>query len=801
MKKCGLRKAYSLGGELQAASEMSDINWASHTNDPDILNAQFDIREKQRALEEQQKYGKLSYRDPVSQNDIAKSKLGLDAALRQNGFLSPAKPQTSLQPALQSPQLPMETTFQQDIDARQQRMAGYRDKLGYAGGGTIDPDALMREMAAKYGTSGAQPQVAAPAPQPAPAPVQAPQPKPTLLDGLRRLATGNLEGRMKAAGFKLGGTVDSKGYIHGEKGVDKVPAKVAETGEDILVSDGERIVNKKQNAALERLAAEAGMGLDEYLEQSTGEPVGPQMKQGLRAAEQGWNRAHMPGDRNYVDFNPAPAPNPNRTSSGTITPYREKLDPEALMMDVAKRHGLNYVAPTTTPTATTSNPTDPDTDGRRKYSSEMNSAFNYRGGERGVPGPSNGPAGENFDSVDRRPVQERQAAGAQAGLEAKGLRNAMQFLGGEGAAVPEGMRFSSQTESNAPLSTWNSKQDVAAQSINNRITPENGTGIMSVKQKDGTFKNVVIGQAEYTGADGKPTSDWSKTQQYADGVAQAQKVKDSLARIQRERAEFDAFDPSITDPAVRQNGLRQVAMNMMKDEAAGKALQHKEERDAMLGLRRDMLEEQKRQFDVAALASEAAARRTAQKEGIKEFDDLVKSAGYEGDEATKFADWFRGNYAGRRHKIDGKDVDVPGFEDMLPDEKRAHMTNAKAMYEWVKQLNKTEMGGNTSMATPKGLRSRKINFDDVSRHTSGLGKGLPVLHSDDPNAPGLLGKGGLVNRLWVPEMLGGASDQVVEEIDSNGSPLRKWLKSNTRGEQGPWGNLDTAAYIDSLTRK
>lgn len=771
MKKCGLRKAYSLGGELQAASEMNDINWASNTNDPDILNAQFNIREKQRALEEQQKYGKLSYRDPVGQNDIAKSKLGLDAALRQNGFLSPAKPQ---QPALQQPQLPMETTFQQDIDDRQQRMAGYRAKLGYAGGGTIDPDALMREMAAKYGTSGAQPQAAAPAPQPVaqPAPAQAPQPKPTLLQGLRRLATGNLEGRMKAAGFKQGGTVDGKGYIHGEKGVDKVPAKVAETGEDILVSDGERIVNKKQNAALERLAAEAGMSLDEYLERSTGEPVGPQMKKGLRAAEQGWNRVHMPGDRVSVDFNPAPAPNPARASSGKITPYQEKLDPEALMRDVAKRHGLDYVPPSTpaAPTVQAVPATDPDTDGRRQYSPGMNSAFNYRGGHAPAPQPAAqqiSPNDERFNSVDRRTPQEQATAGAQAGLEAKGLRNAQQFLGGEGAAVPAGLTTTRQTETNAPLTKWVSKDDVAAASIKNNTPVENGTGIVTMRQKDGTFKNVVIGQSEYTGADGKPTSDWSKTQQYADAVTRFENNKAQLKQIQRERAEFDAFDPSITDPAARQNGLRQVAMNMMKDEAAGKALQHKEDRDAMLRLRRDMLEEQKRQFDETASARRDISASAAKERGIQNMEKLFEFSGLKGDRANNFRQFVYQNHADNLSALP-HEQQLKVLPRLIADFEDAEIRNANST-------------NGTSWQNQKVKAKDSLNFEEDAAYDPNGVLDQRVWFGSGADGKGL-GKANILLRKYGPTALFGSADVDVMEDG------QRVMSKDNRGERGMLGS-------------
>lgn len=200
-------------------------------------------------------------------------------------------------------------------------------RKAFAGGGDVDRAAAAKaqadEIMRKYGVSGSTPE-----PAPAPQPVQqapAPAPKPQgLMDRLRAVATGNVEKRLQ--GYELGGDldaapasaarkvttklrrppqptaaptdgngirgrsagVDDDGYIHGPRGVDKVPAQVTETGENILVSDGERIVNQKQNEALKALAAGAtGMHLDDYLEHATGEPVGPTMKRGLRGAVSG----------------------------------------------------------------------------------------------------------------------------------------------------------------------------------------------------------------------------------------------------------------------------------------------------------------------------------------------------------------------------------------------------------------------------------------------------------------------------------------------------------------------------------
>lgn len=123
----------------------------------------------------------------------------------------------------------------------------------FAGGGTVDPvEQLLSQMKNKYG--GVAPQAAAPAPQPV-APASQPQrtarPAPTIqgaVNSLRSHAAQLKEAAAYAHGGEIEPFVDGAGFIHGTPGIDKVPAQVAQTGENILVGDGERIVNQKQRA-------------------------------------------------------------------------------------------------------------------------------------------------------------------------------------------------------------------------------------------------------------------------------------------------------------------------------------------------------------------------------------------------------------------------------------------------------------------------------------------------------------------------------------------------------------------------
>lgn len=791
------------------------------------------------------------------------------------------------------------TRAMEDLAAKQRDA---RPEQGFQAGGTVDPvEALLAKTKAQYGGVPA-PQTQAPQPVPTPAPQPAPQPqaKQGMFAGLK--AALDPERRMKAAGFAQGGKVgvDPAGFIHGPKGVDKVPARVAETGEPIRVGAGERIVNKQQNAALEQLAQAQGVSLDEYLEGATGEPVGPTMKKGLRGMNTGGfvdangdadtrsGRPLSPEARAYMAENDARTmgpPKPNLAQGGPS--LWSKLNQPVSVGNAAKgaaraagdviRHpvakglpvlgviggaaaaedaydnGLNLEnsagmiagADSALALAGKANPvTNVIGSGAAGYAAgkklerayiddpRAGQSFNdfkvermhdalkgnpvgdwildktgvgeavalnrknagaledlQRPRPKAKPAPSVNPAdknyNENFDSTDRRTPEARAAV---PGWDAK----SMGYLNDQGVNVG-GLRRNVTDDAN----TVNGNGPVrVAQNELRQINTGNGR-VYAARDKKGQL--VVT-----SGLDRSPEEQAAATKSgYDQAVAQAAKDKVTLRQMQRDRFVRDT-GADITDPGVQRNAAFQLARMNGEDAAAAQAAQHAEVmglRKGELGLRERALQQQNEQFGMTLKSQQDAAARAAQKEGLAEFDAQVKNAGFEGDEAVKFADWFKGNYAGRRQKIGDSVLDVPGFEDMSGDERRAHMTNAKAQYAWVKQLNAHEKDGKTSMGIPKNLRERKITFDDVQKRKDGLFKGAPVLYSDNPDSPGLLGEGGLINRLWVPAQLGGQDNRMVDEVDDKGRPIRSWLRGNTRGEQGPWGNLDTAAYIDSLTRK
>lgn len=157
--------------------------------------------------------------------------------------------------------------------------------LAFADGGKLDANQLMADIAAKYGVSGKSEAVPIQPPTPQPQP----QPKAQIQHsgGLLQQASDGIRNRFKQAdqaGYAQGGKISGPGTAKS----DSIPAAVRQTGEQISVSNGERIVSAEQDKFLEGVAIAAGYeNLDAMLKDGTGMPVGPTIKAGKRAAADG----------------------------------------------------------------------------------------------------------------------------------------------------------------------------------------------------------------------------------------------------------------------------------------------------------------------------------------------------------------------------------------------------------------------------------------------------------------------------------------------------------------------------------
>lgn len=100
----------------------------------------------------------------------------------------------------------------------------------------------------------------------------------------RQKQNAEIEQAVKVKAHARGGKIKGPGTPTS----DSIPATVPDTGESILVSTDERILSKKQDDLLLRIAKAMGFEtVDQLLEAGTGEPVGPTMRQGKAAAATG----------------------------------------------------------------------------------------------------------------------------------------------------------------------------------------------------------------------------------------------------------------------------------------------------------------------------------------------------------------------------------------------------------------------------------------------------------------------------------------------------------------------------------
>ena len=261
--KCGLRMA---AGGIIDPSLVDQQAIKAGTVDPngsdfDTINAERTLRWAGDDAATAQKYHQ-PFQPSMAATDLAKGLLAQPQAVQPTQGIQPVQPAA-----------PMETTFEQDMNARDQRIRGYGKGLGrnYADGGVIQetPDQMMARMAAKYGVGGGKPapvQAAAPQPTPVPQPVAQPAPQPL---GLRGIATGGLDRRMAAAGLAEGGIVQGKGGPTD----DEVPMKVG--GVDVNLSNKEAVLPAKTVTALGGPEA-----VEELIAETNGKPP---VKSGLRA--------------------------------------------------------------------------------------------------------------------------------------------------------------------------------------------------------------------------------------------------------------------------------------------------------------------------------------------------------------------------------------------------------------------------------------------------------------------------------------------------------------------------------------
>ena len=120
-----------------------------------------------------------------------------------------------------------------------------------------------------------------------------------------------------------------------------------------------------------------------------------------------------------------------------------------------------------------------------------------------------------------------------------------------GSPVAPGLAAMAQTSgmSSATPPSVMQQTNLANRSIAEGITQAPGEGIASMRQKDGTVKNIAVGKSSYTDTAGNPTDDWTKTDRYAQAMQVNESMKRAANQMERNRYARD-MQADITNPRV-----------------------------------------------------------------------------------------------------------------------------------------------------------------------------------------------------------------------------------------------------------
>lgn len=355
-------------------------------------------------------------------------------------------------------------------------------------------------------------------------------------------------------GFAQGGKISGPGTATS----DSIPAKSDAAG-DIRVANGERIVSVEQDAVLERIAEMLGFpSVDAMFEGLTGKPVGPTLKGGQVAAADG-----------------------------------AKLDPETLMQQVAARNpGVEYQAPAAPPVtqaapASQAAPVDPqvanDRSALARGAALAADAVTLPGraiadavgaGGNAILRVANAAVGRkladpyqsSIGTMGLTPFADMvsQSAQPRTGMARAPQQVAQAQYGNEGRSVPHPISVPA-SRPGAAIEAATPVDNTPAMPLTTRdIAPggyiDRGNGILAQRGQNGQLTITNVGEEAARLADPKKRALDDSASALIDRKGSTYNPAAQLDRMQSLRLRSDALDPTITDPAVRQNAQQGLAI-------------------------------------------------------------------------------------------------------------------------------------------------------------------------------------------------------------------------------------------------
>lgn len=466
-----------------------------------------------------------------------------------------------------------------------------KQPLAFADGGKPETaEQLLARLSGKYGVSNSS----TPAPQPAPAPAPQPQPQ-TRQPGAGILAVVRDRGKQidQAAGYAYGGRpgvseqIRRAGLAHrhhlrtgGEKShdggliqgpgtptSDSIPAQVAETGEPIAVSTDERIISKAQDDLLLRIANALGFdSVDALLESGTGKPVGPTIKGGKRAAAAGWGLGE--GQRPTIyDNGGLPADVVQAGADKMRGQLAAPVQPGGAIKSAAKiasTRGLDYQAPAAPAAA----PAQPGDTIKSAASGQVIDGVKYQAMPKDwKPASPLAMLAQGYGDTAAKilpitPDTDARLAANRAELDSSGemaSAAAPQTTPAVSPTIPAaGQPGAAIKRAAAGPSDLEQQQSLHMIDKNLKTFQDVGGGIVAERGQNGRLNVTNVGTGDLTDPNKRAVDDSASA--LIDQKNSTYNPAAQLARMQAQRFQSDATDPTITDPHATAAGMRGLAI-------------------------------------------------------------------------------------------------------------------------------------------------------------------------------------------------------------------------------------------------
>jgi hypothetical protein len=261
------------------------------------------------------------------------------------------------------------------------------------------------------------------------------------------------------------------------------------------------------------------------------------------------------------------------------------------------------------------------------------------------------------------------------------------------------------------------------------ITPANGQNVYAGRDAKGQLHVSSTGGMSAAQADKARDAEFAAKGYGKDAYGnwmtpQRLGNKQALEQMRRDNAYSDAFDPSITDPAVRRSGLTRLALMEQQDKAAAEGTKARAEMEYKAA----RLDEDRRQFDETTRSARASAQSAAQAKRVEAADKMLGQVNLPPEKIKDFKMKAKSGYLKDLVDKDGNRISA-GLESQDSATQQAALQKLFATYLQTERANQASTNGKS--ATQFEFKKHgTLGPKDVYKKKGDL---LWTLYDNDPN--------------------------------------------------------------------